>query len=74
MPRLIQELQFKEDKRNLETKSDRFNNIENNISDHINNIFSLYLYWYVELQCVAYFANRLNERKIMLAKTAFAWS
>jgi hypothetical protein len=52
MPRIIQELQFKKDK-NLNKRSDRFNNIENNISDHINNIFSLYLYWYVELGCVA---------------------
>lgn len=60
--------------RTLETKSDRFNNIENNISGHINNIFSLYHYWYVELQCVAQVANNLNERKIMLDKTAFAWN
>jgi hypothetical protein len=35
------------------TKNLTFNNTENNISDHINNIFLLYLYWYVEMRCVA---------------------
>jgi hypothetical protein len=51
-PRLIKELQLKKDEK-LNKKIWQFNNIENNISDHINNIFSLYLYWYVALRCVA---------------------
>ena len=71
-PRLIQELQFKKDEK-LNKKYDRFNNTENNISDHINNILSLYLYWYVELCCVAQ-VNTTNERKIAHGKTVFAWN